>query len=218
MHWLDSFFVRGYEIKPLLLFFFFQIVGFLFPLLANLVCSSLVLRTLRRPVTVGRGCDSKKRVLRMIVVHLTIFIICFVPYNLLLFLYALVRTQALANCTVERFARTLYPITLCLASLNCCLDPVVYYFTSESFQKSLTISGKGSGSRPESIPRSDTETQYTIQNLSTDTQTVASNGKETTISDSQLWLNLVGKKWVLKEPLNLNNEATGCLIVDMTNK
>lgn len=165
---------------------FFQIVGFLFPLLANLVCSSLVLRTLSRPVTVGHGCDSKKRVLRMIVVHLTIFIVCFVPYNFLLFLYALVRTQALANCTVERFARTLYPITLCLASLNCCLDPVVYYFTSESFQKSLTIGGKGSGSRPESIPRSDTETQYTAQNLPTDTQTVASNGKETTISDSQL--------------------------------
>lgn len=132
----------------------------------------------------------------MIVVHLTIFIVCFVPYNFLLFLYALVRTQALANCTVERFARTLYPITLCLASLNCCLDPVVYYFTSESFQKSLTIGGKGSGSRPESIPRSDTETQYTAQNLPTDTHTVASNGKETTLSDSQLWLNLEGEKEV----------------------
>ncbi|XP_078480880.1 uncharacterized protein LOC144742283 [Lampetra planeri] len=125
---------------------FIEIVGFLLPLLANLVCSSLVLRTLRRPVTVGHhGCDSKRRVLRMILVHLGIFIICFVPYNSILFLYALVRTQALANCAVERFARTLYPITLCLASLNCCLDPVVYYFTSESFQKSLTLGAKGSG-------------------------------------------------------------------------
>lgn len=163
---------------------FIEIVGFLFPLLANLVCSSLVLRTLRRPVSAGHGCDSKKRVLRMIVVHLSIFIICFVPYNFLLFLYALVRTQALANCSVERFARTLYPITLCLASLNCCLDPVVYYFTSESFKKSLTIGGKGSGPRPESIPRSDNDAQETA--VPRDTQTVSSNGKDTTISDSKL--------------------------------
>ncbi|XP_057706647.1 lysophosphatidic acid receptor 4 [Corythoichthys intestinalis] len=164
---------------------FIEIVGFLLPLLANLVCSSLVLRTLRRPVTVGHGCDSKRRVLRMILVHLGIFVICFVPYNSILFLYALVRTQALANCSVERFARTLYPITLCLASLNCCLDPVVYYFTSESFQKSLTLGSKGSGSRPESIPRSDTEAPDTTNTLPKDTHTLTRNGKDTKVSESQ---------------------------------
>ncbi|XP_061644624.1 uncharacterized protein LOC133485223 [Phyllopteryx taeniolatus] len=164
---------------------FIEIVGFLLPLLANLVCSSLVLRTLRRPVSLGHGCDSKKRVLRMILVHLAIFIICFVPYNSILFLYALVRTQALANCSVERFARTLYPITLCLASLNCCLDPVVYYFTSESFQKSLTLGSKGSGSRPESIPRSDSETQDLSNTPPRDTHTLTRNGKDTKVSESQ---------------------------------
>lgn len=122
----------------------------------------------------------------MILVHLGIFIICFVPYNSILFVYALVRTRALANCAVERFARTLYPITLCLATLNCCLDPVVYYFTSESFQKSLAMGGKGSGCRPESIPRSDTETQDMTVTHPSDTHTLASNGKETMISDSQM--------------------------------
>lgn len=160
-------------------------MGFLLPLLANLVCSSLVLRTLQRPVTVGHDCDSKRHVLRMILVHLGIFITCFVPYNSILFLYALVRTQALANCSVERFARTLYPITLCLASLNCCLDPVVYYFTSESFQKSLTMGGKMSGSQPESMLRSDTETQDTANTLPRDTHTLANNGKDLKMSESQ---------------------------------
>ncbi|KAK0144325.1 Lysophosphatidic acid receptor 4 [Merluccius polli] len=157
---------------------FIEIVGFLLPLLANLVCSSLVLQTLRRPDSIGHGCESKRRVLRMILVHLGIFIICFVPYNSILFIYALVRTQALASCGMERFARTL---------LNCCLDPVVYYFTSESFQKSLTTGGKGSGARPESIPRStDTETQDATNTLTRDTtHTPASNGKETRLSETQ---------------------------------
>lgn len=121
----------------------------------------------------------------MILVHLGIFIICFVPYNSILFLYALVRTQALANCAVERFARTLYPITLCLATLNCCLDPVVYYFTSESFQKSLTMGGKVPGSRPESMPRSDTENQDTGGTVPDDTHVLASNGKDSKISESK---------------------------------
>ena len=154
----------------------------------------MVLRTLRRPVTVAHGCDSKRRVLRMILVHLAIFIICFVPYNSILFLYALVRTQALASCAVERFARTLYPITLCLATLNCCLDPVVYYFTSESFQKSLTTGAKSLGVRQESNPRSDTHlsSEAETNNLSTltrdtrrDASALASNGKETGVSETQ---------------------------------
>ncbi|XP_061691655.1 uncharacterized protein LOC133509036 [Syngnathoides biaculeatus] len=201
---------------------FIEIVGFLLPLLANLVCSSLVLRTLRRPMSLGHGCDSKRRVLRMILVHLAIFIICFVPYNSILFLYALVRTQALANCSVERFARTLYPITLCLASLNCCLDPVVYYFTSESFQKSLTLGSKGSGSRPESIPRSDTETQDPSNTLPRDTHTLTSNGKDTKVSESQFsssrmkhWQNLFAQN---KKHFSGMSQRTGLMATTLSTK
>ncbi|XP_038842378.1 lysophosphatidic acid receptor 4 [Salvelinus namaycush] len=152
---------------------FIEIVGFLLPLMTNLVCSSLVLRTLRRPGTIS--CNSKRRVLRMILVHLAIFIVCFVPYNSILFLYAMVQTQALVNCNLERFVRTLYPITLCLATLNCCLDPVVYYFTSESFQKSLTTGGKG-GVRAESIPRSDTHLSSEAETQQ-DTGTLTRDGR-----------------------------------------
>ncbi|KAI2646636.1 lysophosphatidic acid receptor 4 [Labeo rohita] len=117
---------------------FIEVVGFLIPLMINLACSSMVLRTLRRPATLCQTGANKERVLRMIVVHLAIFIVCFVPYNSVLFIYAMVRIRALVSCWVERLARTLYPVTLCIATFNCCFDPVVYYFTSESFQKSLT--------------------------------------------------------------------------------
>ncbi|XP_048371057.1 lysophosphatidic acid receptor 4 [Sphaerodactylus townsendi] len=118
---------------------FIEVVGFIIPLMLNLTCASLVLRTLRKPDTLSQIGTNKDKVLRMIVVHVAIFIVCFVPYNSILFLYALVRSQAIANCSLERFARTLYPITLCVATLNCCFDPFIYYFTSESFQKSFYI-------------------------------------------------------------------------------
>ncbi|XP_053129229.1 lysophosphatidic acid receptor 4 [Hemicordylus capensis] len=119
---------------------FIEVFGFIIPLTLNLTCSLLVLRTLRKPATLSQIGTNKERVLKMIVVHLTIFVVCFVPYNSILFLYALVRSQAIANCSLEKFAKTLYPITLCIATLNCCFDPFVYYFTSESFQKSFYIS------------------------------------------------------------------------------
>lgn len=163
---------------------FIEIVGFLIPLLINLACSSMVLRTLRKPATLCQIGTNKERVLRMIVVHLAIFIVCFVPYNSVLFVYAMVRTQALASCWLERLARTLYPITLCMATLNCCFDPVVYYFTSESFQKSLTT-GKGQA-RPENAPRSEAPLSEMGSNNAEvmEAHRLASNGKEQ-VSETQ---------------------------------
>ncbi|XP_069061479.1 lysophosphatidic acid receptor 6 [Pleurodeles waltl] len=116
---------------------FIEIVGFLIPLIVNVFCSAMVLRILRRPVTLSRSKLSKAKVLKMIVVHLAIFIFCFVPYNVNLVLYSLMRTQALSNCAVVRAVRTMYPVTLCIAVSNCCFDPVVYYFTSETIQNSI---------------------------------------------------------------------------------
>ncbi|KAG7464916.1 hypothetical protein MATL_G00170640 [Megalops atlanticus] len=157
---------------------FIEVVGFLIPLLLNLTCSSLVLRTLRKPATLCQIGTNKERVLRMIVVHVAIFVVCFVPYNSILFLYAMVRSQALASCELERFARTLYPITLCVATLNCCFDPVVYYFTSESFQKSLTT-GKAQ-SKQENTLRSEVplSSKETADTEAVEANRQASNGKE----------------------------------------
>lgn len=117
---------------------FIETVGFLIPLILNVICSAMVLQTLRRPQTVSRGGKlNKKKILRMIIVHLSIFCFCFIPYNVNLVFYALVRTKTLKGCAVESVVRTIYPIALCIAVSNCCFDPIVYYFTSETIQNSL---------------------------------------------------------------------------------
>ncbi|XP_015207290.2 lysophosphatidic acid receptor 4 [Lepisosteus oculatus] len=167
---------------------FIELVGFLIPLLLNLGCSSMVLRTLRKPATLCQIGTNKERVLRMIVVHVAIFVVCFVPYNSVLFLYAMVRSQALASCWLERFARTLYPITLCIATLNCCFDPFVYYFTSESFQKSLSTGktpAKNDGTLKSEQPLSTKGSPpSTTKGGSGDEHRTASNGREL-LSESQ---------------------------------
>lgn len=117
---------------------FIETVGFIIPLLLNVCCSIMVLQTLRRPQTVSRGGKiNKTKILRMIIVHLFIFCFCFIPYNVNLVFYALVRTKTLKGCFVESVVRTIYPIALCIAVSNCCFDPIVYYFTSETIQNSM---------------------------------------------------------------------------------
>ncbi|XP_026867830.2 lysophosphatidic acid receptor 6a [Electrophorus electricus] len=117
---------------------FIETVGFLLPLILNVVCSAMVLQTLRRPHTVSRGGKlNRAKILRMIIVHLVIFCFCFIPYNVNLVFYSLVRTKTLPGCAAESVVRTIYPIALCIAVSNCCFDPVVYYFTSETIQNSI---------------------------------------------------------------------------------
>ncbi|XP_035011225.1 lysophosphatidic acid receptor 6a [Hippoglossus stenolepis] len=117
---------------------FIETVGFIIPLLLNICCSIMVLQTLRQPDTISRGGKlNKTKILRMIIVHLCIFCFCFIPYNVNLVFYSLVRTKTLKGCWVESVVRTIYPVALCIAVSNCCFDPIVYYFTSETIQNSI---------------------------------------------------------------------------------
>ncbi|KAL4647727.1 lysophosphatidic acid receptor 6 [Arapaima gigas] len=117
---------------------FIETVGFLIPLLVNVFCSAMVLRTLRHPQTLGRGGRlNKTKILRMIVVHLLIFCFCFIPYNVNLVFYAMVRTKTIKGCLAESVVRSIFPVALCIAVSNCCFDPIVYYFTSETIQNSI---------------------------------------------------------------------------------
>uniref|UniRef100_A0A2D4M690 G-protein coupled receptors family 1 profile domain-containing protein n=1 Tax=Micrurus spixii TaxID=129469 RepID=A0A2D4M690_9SAUR len=118
---------------------FIETVGFFIPLILNVTCSAIVIRTLNKPITLTRNKLSKKKVLRMILVHLLIFCFCFVPYNITLIFYALMRTQAWINCSIVTAVRVMYPITLCIAVSNCCFDPIVYYFISSSIQNSIKV-------------------------------------------------------------------------------
>ncbi|XP_072302461.1 lysophosphatidic acid receptor 6-like [Eucyclogobius newberryi] len=115
-----------------------ETVGFIIPLLFNVFSSVMVLRTLKKPQTISRGGNlNKTKVLRMIIVHIVIFCFCFIPYNFNLIFYALVRSKVLKGCNAEFVVRTIYPIALCIAVTNCCFDPVIYYFTSDTIQSSI---------------------------------------------------------------------------------
>ncbi|KAM9324019.1 putative P2Y purinoceptor 10 [Gastrophryne carolinensis] len=83
----------------------------------------------------------KTRALWLIVTCACVFFICFAPYHISFFFYVLVSSHVIQNCTAQLITRTFHPIAICLASINCCLNPVMYYFTASEFQSEVVKRG-----------------------------------------------------------------------------
>ncbi|XP_067422884.1 lysophosphatidic acid receptor 6-like [Emydura macquarii macquarii] len=71
----------------------------------------------------------KKKALRTIYMILLICTLCFLPYHLTHLLHFLMKIQLIQN---YQFIYKMRRITLALVSFNCCLNPILYYFTSSS--------------------------------------------------------------------------------------
>lgn len=123
-----------------------ELVGFVLPLVLVLACACLTahsLREVREGAVQDRG--EKKRALRMVLTCAMVFLLCFAPYHITMPLDFLAKSNAFSNCALRELVLRCHPVTLCLASLNSGLDPIMYYFTTEEFRRRL--------SRPE-IPES----------------------------------------------------------------
>ncbi|KAM6987429.1 lysophosphatidic acid receptor 6-like [Tautogolabrus adspersus] len=87
-------------------------------LAVNIVCTALVSWTLNRRLKDSARVNKKLNVMMIFVLNLVMFIICFLPLSV----------GILSKKT---------PVTplICLASVNSCLDPLLYYFCLDAFWK-----------------------------------------------------------------------------------
>ncbi|XP_035525061.1 probable G-protein coupled receptor 174 [Morone saxatilis] len=116
-----------------------ELLGFIIPLILVLACACLTAGSLRETsggAIPDRG--EKRRALRMVLSCAVVFLLCFAPYHITMPLDFLVKANALASCTFRDLIRRCHPVTLCLASLNCSLDPLMYYFTTDEFWRRLS--------------------------------------------------------------------------------
>ncbi|XP_042348808.1 probable G-protein coupled receptor 174 [Plectropomus leopardus] len=116
-----------------------ELLGFIIPLILVLACTCLTAGSLRKPTTGAipdRG--EKRRALRMVLSCAVVFLVCFVPYHITMPLDFLVKADALSSCALRDLILRCHPVTLCLASLNCSLDPLMYYFTTDEFWRRLS--------------------------------------------------------------------------------
>lgn len=113
---------------------------FFLPLLISVVSYTRVIWTLSRVPRGIRGSSRKKtRAVVMAATVLVIFVLCFLPTNCIMLAHYLLfddGVQIGSGGTDSSYA--LYLVFLCLGSVNCCLDPLVYYFGSSQCQKQLS--------------------------------------------------------------------------------
>ncbi|KAM9377451.1 putative P2Y purinoceptor 10 isoform 1-T2 [Pholidichthys leucotaenia] len=82
--------------------------------------------------------SEKRRALRMVLACSALFLFCFAPYHLNFMFYLMVQQGIISNCAVNEVVLRFHPVSLCMASMSCCLNPLLYYFLTTEFRMHLT--------------------------------------------------------------------------------
>ncbi|TSL89869.1 Cysteinyl leukotriene receptor 1 [Bagarius yarrelli] len=129
--------------KLLMLNYFSLVVGFIIPFLVILVCYIGILRTLlTNSNAMEKQQNTRTKAIRMIVVVMLAFLVCFVPYHVQRTLHLHFKKKG-TSCD-EIFMQKSVVITLCLAASNSCFDPMLYFFSGENFRRRLSTFRKTS--------------------------------------------------------------------------
>ncbi|XP_003227849.1 probable G-protein coupled receptor 174 [Anolis carolinensis] len=115
-----------------------ELVGFVTPLLIILYCSWKTVLSLKEKNLVPQDLGEKQKALKMILTCAVVFLICFAPYHVSFPLDYLVKANRIKDCYSRKVILIFHAVALCLASLNSCVDPVIYYFTTDEFRRRLS--------------------------------------------------------------------------------
>uniref|UniRef100_A0A3P9NXE0 Pyrimidinergic receptor P2Y4 n=1 Tax=Poecilia reticulata TaxID=8081 RepID=A0A3P9NXE0_POERE len=101
------------------------------PFIVILVCYCLMARTL-----------SRQKSIKLIIVVLVVFAVSFVPFHITRTLYYTSRVLNL-NCEFLNIVNFTYKITRPLASINSCIDPILYFLAGDHYRSKMIFILKG---------------------------------------------------------------------------
>ncbi|XP_068122698.1 P2Y purinoceptor 2-like [Hyperolius riggenbachi] len=110
---------------------------FCVPFVTIIICYCLMIRTLMQPsASSSDRSNTKKKSIKMIIIVLLVFVICFLPFHVNRTLYYYFRKLDL-ECDVLNAINMAYKVTRPLASSNSCLDPILYFLAGQSVRRNI---------------------------------------------------------------------------------
>lgn len=135
---------RGHKTWKLILVlnYIALVLGFLLPFLTILACNSCIIHRLTtQDRKLRRTRVKRQRSVHLTTMVLTTFLVCFLPYHVArtAHLHAVVLQDSSKpqNCWLTELLQKILVITLCLATSNSCFNPLLYYFSGETFRKAV---------------------------------------------------------------------------------
>uniref|UniRef100_UPI00398F19AF G-protein coupled estrogen receptor 1 n=1 Tax=Pristiophorus japonicus TaxID=55135 RepID=UPI00398F19AF len=117
-------------------------LGFVVPFSVIGLCYSLIVRMLTKAQKHNRLWPRRQKALRMIVVVVLVFFICWLPENVFISFQLLQGTGGSAASLKESLGQY-YPLTRHVVNLaafsNSCLNPIIYSFLGETFRDKLRL-------------------------------------------------------------------------------
>ncbi|XP_048360306.1 proteinase-activated receptor 1-like [Sphaerodactylus townsendi] len=110
------------------------IIFFFVPLIISVSCYICIIRKLSScKITTEKRCK-KRRAIFLSVAVLCSFIFCFGPANVL----ALAQYILLSEDQKFEGLTFAYFLTVCIGTINCCIDPLIYYYASSECQRQVS--------------------------------------------------------------------------------
>lgn len=152
------------------------IFAFIMPVLIITVCYGLMILRLKS-VRMLSGSKEKdrnlRRITRMVLVVVAVFIICWTPIHI----YVIIK--ALVNIPETTFQTVSWHFCIALGYINSCLNPVLYAFLDENFKRCF---------REFCIPTSSTIEQQNSTRVRQNTRDHASTANTVDRTNHQVWL------------------------------
>lgn len=115
-------------------------LGFGLPLAIMLVCSWILVHTVQKSTVAQTNLLNSRKIRRMIATSLLIFLFSFSPYHATLVVLSLHREPITSRtCSGMHPMLAAYRYSLVVACLNTVLNPIAYYFTTDTFRKNMVI-------------------------------------------------------------------------------
>ncbi|XP_043966826.1 proteinase-activated receptor 1 [Gambusia affinis] len=105
-------------------------IFFFIPLAFTTVCYVRIVQALAAANLENRS--KKTRAIVMTVVVLLVFVVCFAPTNIILMIHYVQISHTSSDGSYQA-----YLLSVCIGSLSCCLDPLLYYYGSSQCQKQV---------------------------------------------------------------------------------